>query len=382
MYYLILLTAMVSPDDTIKLAEENASKLQDATNIRYLSCYDVDEKDNCLSVVSFVLNSLSKKSKIVKPVFTDASKLVIKFDLHDYGFTNYKVLGNDKVFKNNKKLAELTNSENPIVGAKWFIVNAMTAPTYYKLLNVNNIDEFKKKYGVNNEVGKQAAIIINGKGAINTRKFTRVPIADGVLWISYDMQKDNDYIKNLLSEKFDEVTAIASNPNGLLSYFAGDSSGKAIDYLSADISVDVSKNFGHDGLVRVARNCVACHDKGIVHFEDDIRKFLNRKDFAIISDKADGIKSLFGGKLPIEKDQNNYIASLEKTIDMKSEDFTEKFVGIWKDYYADVSLEKAANEFGQSVEEFKEMCKQSNNYYLLNLFISGKISRRKFEEVK
>jgi hypothetical protein len=113
----------------------------DAQNIRYLRLDNIDdekERKHYLAVVSFILNSVSNKKKITRP--TLVNNTLIRFDIRDYGIGTkaYEDIGADPYAKQNKILKKLTNSENPLIRADWFIIKSTLAPTYYKLLGVTD----------------------------------------------------------------------------------------------------------------------------------------------------------------------------------------------------------------------------------------------------
>jgi len=378
----------------VEIAEEDVATIfpADVTHVRYLYLDNVEEKerDHHLAVVSFVLNSVSTKRKVTKPVFVDKEKTVIRFDLRDYGIDAkaYDSLPFDPYLKKKKtdKLKVLMKAENPIMRTDWFIVKSMVSPTYYKLMGVSDLNGFKKRHGYDTEQAKklkveQAAIVISSGLARNTRYIKRVQTVTGAVWESRD-SASIDYLTDLLSEKYDSAQLLAFNPNGLISYFAADNKGKALDYLSPDVAVDHTKSFEPDLLVRVARNCVACHVHGVVPVDDTVRSLLKNKDITIMTpgkNSSDRLADLFGAELPVEKDQKVYAEALEKATDMDPKTFTHKFVAVYTIYYTNLTMETAAKELGMKPEDFRQFCLQSGNPHLVRLVYDDKITRVHFE---
>ena len=384
-----LLLAAAGP---VEIAEEDiaATFPADVPHIRYLYLDNVEENesDHRLAVVSYVLNTLSTNKKITKPVFIDKGKTVIRFDLRDYGIDakNYNNFSVDPYVKKTDKLKKLINAENPIMRADWFVVKSMVAPNSYKLMGVSDLNGFKKRHGYDTEQAKklkveQAAVVISSGLAKNTRHIKRVQTSTGPFWESRD-SASVDYLIDLLSEKYDSVQILAFNPNGLISYFAADNKGKALDYLNADVSVDHTRAFEPDLLVRVARNCVACHVNGVIPVDDTVRKFLKHKDITIMTpgkNTADRLADLFGAELPVKQDQKVYVEALEKATDMDPKTFTHKFIAVFTIYYTDLTMETAAKELDMKPEDFKRFCLQSGNPHLVRLVFDDKITRVHFE---
>jgi len=381
-----LMLALAPADD----AAQDLQKflVDDAQNIRYLRMDNIDEKErkHYLAVVSFVLNSISNKKKITRPVLVNET--LIRFDIRDYGIDAkaYEDIGTDPYTKQNKVLKKLTNSENPLIRIDWFIMKSTVAPTYYKLLGVTDLKSFQSRHDYDTKTAKklkleQAAIVVLGGLNRNTRYLKRTSLISGYIWEARD-SASIDYLGDLLTNQYDSVQLLASNSNGLISYFAADKKGKAMDMLDADVAMDHSKSFEPDLVVRVVRNCFACHSVGVVPIEDAVRGMLN-KDIKLISpnkDFTDRISELFGSKLPIKEDQELYVKAVLKATGMESKALTHKFVHIWKSYYADLTLEQAAREVGKTKDEFKKWCEETKDAHLVHLVVVGKIHRVHFEK--
>jgi hypothetical protein len=384
-----LLLAVVSP---VEQAEEDAISLfpADASYVKYLYLDNVEEKEreHYMAVVSFTLNSVSNKKKIVKPVFVNKDKTLIRFDIRDYGIDvkAYNEFPTDPYTKKIDKLKVLSKSENPIMRADWFIIKAMQAPLYYKLMGVSDLKDFRKRHGHDPDNAKklkveQAAIVVLSNLARNTRYIKRTVTVTGAIWESRD-SSTIDYLTDLLTDKYDSVQVLAFNSNGLLSYFAADNKGKSMDHLAVDIAVDHSRAFEPDLTVRVARNCVACHSVGVLPIDDSVRSLI-KKDIKLLGpdkDAMDRLSDLFGAELPIKKDQTLYAEALMKATDMKPMEFTHKFIAVHKTYYADLTLEHAAKEMGMTPDELKKDCLQSGHAHLVRLALDGKIPRVHFEQ--
>jgi hypothetical protein len=365
--------------------EKDLSKFaaEDAKYVRYLTTESPEES----AVASFVLNTVSDRRKITLP--TMVNKNLIRFDLRDYGILpkNYSVVKKDIYTKNDEKLKEMTGSDNPIMRADYFIIKAMTGANYRQLMDVTDLKSFRKRHSYNAEDVKkaraeQAAIVVSSGLVRTTRYIKRVATVTGSMWEAWDSTTE-DYLQNLLTEKYDYMQVIAFNSNGLLSYFSADSKGNAQNNLDVNVAIDHSRSFNGDLVVRLARNCVACHTTGVLPVKDHVRALIE-KDAAIIAKNRElrnRVEDLFSTKLPVERDQAVYAEALMKTTGMTPQEFTPKFVAIWNRYYKDLTLEEAAKEFGFTPDDFKNFCKISGNYHLVNLVVNGKISRVNLERV-
>lgn len=386
MCFLACLLAIAAPTDVI---ENDISSMlaDDVPYVRYLKLDNIDEKerDSYMAVVSFVLNSLSSKKRITLPKLVD--KNTIKFDIRDYGIDAkaYDCIGVDPYLKKNDVLKKITKSQNPVIRADWFIIKAMTAPTYYKLLGVSNLKEFRQRHGDDGGAKKvravQAAIVVLSKLSRNTRYIKRIATLTRSVWESRD-STSVDYLVEPFSEKYDSIQLLGFNPNGLISFYAADDKGNQIDSLSPDIAVDHSNSFEPDLMVRVSRNCFACHSNGVIPVVDEVRNLIN-KDIKLITpdkDAADKLTDLFGEELPVVKDQEAYEEAVAKTTGMAGKTLTRRFVAVWSKYYSDLTLEQAARELGKTPNNFKKECLASGQAHLVTLVIRGKIHRVHFEQ--
>lgn len=388
-----LLLCLLVAATPIEQAEADAA-LSPANNViytRYLRLDNIDEekREHHLAIVSFVLNSISNKKKITLPTFVNKEKTLIKFDIRDYGIAAkaYDSLKKDFYTPKSKILNTLTHCENSIMRSDWFIINAMKSPTYYKLLGVSNLKDFRKRNGDDGRTKKlkieQIGIVISSGLARNTRLMKRLPLLNGgAMWESRT-SKSVDYLLDIFSEKYDSIQLLASNNNGLISYFASDDKGNAQDHLDPDVAIDFSRAFEPDVTVHVAKSCVVCHNVGVLPVEDEVRGIVkkNINIQPLNRDDVDKFNELFGSELRIKKDQDIYKEALLKTTGMDTKTFTNKFISIWKIYYRDLTLEQVAKEIGIATKEFRMQCQASNNFHLVRLFATDKISRVNFEKI-
>lgn len=247
MYILALLLALspveVAEADCINLMNKNDT----IEGTRYLSLNHIPQEDreDYLKVASYALNTISTRRRITIPSFVDSDKTLIRFNINDYKINkiNYNALGKNKIFKT-KRLEEALDCENPILKVDYFIIQALSAPNYYKLLEVENLKDFRKRVGFDSEDKFQSV-----QGAVtDNSQIRRYATIHGYMW-EVRCGKRLDYLQELFSDKFDSIQVITSNPNGLISYFVGDSKGKMYDSLESDIAIDKTLS---DAVVRVS----------------------------------------------------------------------------------------------------------------------------------
>jgi hypothetical protein len=384
---LISLVVLLTPQPKVALDDLATYDKIDREYIKYLIVPDESDSDDTLAVVSFTLNSISNKKKIVLPSFVNKEKTLIRFDIRNYGFTNkaYEKIGNDPYTKDNKELKDETKTSNPLMRADYFVIKAWIAPLYYDLLDISNLQEFRDRYGYpEEETGIQAAVVVNGNLVRTTRYMKRIPTVNGAMWEARESDTIGSYLNDLLVDKYDSIEVIAANPNGLMAYYAGDFRGKPYTYLNPKLAVDHMQSFAPDLMVRVGRNCVVCHSKGVVPFEDSVRKLLKNKNidlFVTEKKKVDKILELFGKELPISEDQDIYKEAVFNATGIRHSDFTSKFIAVWKKYYEPLNLKQVAKEIGEDVKDFKKTCELSDNPFLLSLLLYDKISRANLEIV-
>lgn len=377
---ILSLALSATPQDVIISVEKDA---QTAKGTRYLSLHDVREKDKkaYMSVVSFVLNSVSKKDAIVVPVFT-ADELAIRFNLENYGITKaaYDSLGVDKRFAS-VKLSAILDCSNSILRADAFIVKALSAPNYYKFLEVKDLSEFKQRAGFDAKATEaDYGIVIDSKVRLNNLQMRRMVTVAGYYWEVRDCKKD--FLRDLFTNEFDSIQVLASNSNGLLSYFAGNARGESQESLNAWTAFDGS-NVNGSPIVRMANSCMACHaSNGVMPFKELMRglgkhvaiKFINEE-------RAEKFKNLYGNEMPFEKDVEQYHAALTKSTEMKPDEFQQTFLQVFKRYYSDLTFQEVAAILGKSEQELTRLCKDSSDIYWIKLLVDGKISRARFEEL-
>jgi hypothetical protein len=374
---ILSLALSATPQDVVSLAEKDG---QTIAGTRYLSLHDIDEenREDYKSVVSFILNSLSKEEVITVPDFVDDEKLLIRFNIENYKIakSGYDSLGVDKQLVSNK-LNKILQCENPILRVEHFIVKALSAQSYYKLLGVKTLEEFRRRAGFNPKVLGEHGVVLDSMVCVNSQQIRRSPTLTGYIWEARVTKQD--YLKNLLSEEFDSIQVLASGNNGLLLYFAADSKGELQESLDCKLTMDNS-GINRDSIVRISSSCVACHaSKGILPFKDVIRD----SRIGVVGDAKlmEKLAQFYGADFPFKKDMARYQKSLAKATDMEPEKFQKALIKVFQNYHSDLTFKQVAKYLGKSEQELTRLCKDNTDIYWIKLLLDGKISRSRFNEI-
>jgi hypothetical protein len=182
-----------------------------------------------------------------------------------------------------RELERQTGTCYPIVRADWLIYYGLIEPRYHELLGLGESDEGIKKITATDEktadrVGAQARGAVLFGGVTNhNRILERTPsplrYGDGYSWRSLDFASSivlDDVLADPLNNNPAAEEYIFSLPNGLQGYLITDGNDKRLDKAVADVAPDRGGTF-RDLQVWTARNCMICHTKGMVPFNDEVR---------------------------------------------------------------------------------------------------------------
>jgi len=188
------------------------------------------------------------------------------------------------------KLVNYTQSRTPIFRADEFVVVGFKPPFYYDFLGLGNkLQDFFDMLFVNEEDLKKAQIEIrgvvvrSGQGeevipvARNNRILIRLQSIFGYIWMTRDAFKstdENEYLRNLLDEKYNATEVIGVLPNTLQCYYLANSDGVRQDAAPIDIAID---NIHADRQVTNGRSCMSCHKTGINPFKPLPQELVNNQ---------------------------------------------------------------------------------------------------------
>ena len=314
--------APVSPADVVATAAADAWGLPPAarSQARYLSLHNIPlaQREQAISVVSLHCNGLSRESDIVVPVAVGSGLLRIYLSDYDWPASVWDKLA-DPVFvtqieakseavpwpggvwpddgkhyaagsftvrrkvkkaalapwlgaANAAELANLTQSQCPIVRADWFVWNtaiqADRNPGYYDFIGVKNKKDFDALVGYDEKLQKSARrvelleAVADSTVTLQPRRIGAFPAISGWYWQTFDSRQSVDE-KNPLrilngGFKFDAQEVFGHLPNGIFAWGLFDDKGVRQDAAPDFIASDATAH-GTDRRVHNNLSCVRCH---------------------------------------------------------------------------------------------------------------------------
>lgn len=320
-----------------------------ALSVREMSKND---RERCLKVMSFTLNSLSRSQYVINPKLEGD---YIKFNLDDYKL-DAKVYDSLPWPKGEKR-------------AEWFI-KEVWSHKYFQMLSIKSLDDYKKLVFMDEKMAvplQQKAIVTAGKVALKDQILIRTPTITGYVWEA----RSSRGIRPLMEEeKPDCRMFIGSLPNGLHAYCMTDDKDKLCSEGDPKLMMDAQ------GLMRTGYSCVVCHTQGIEPIKDIIRGSLTIK-----STTGKDLKA-FTSDLSVEEDQNRYKKVLKKVNGLTPRENAGMLHFVIKDYNAPVDLNKAARYMNVTEQEMKKACNRSQNPNLLRLGLGYSIRRDVWDELE
>lgn len=329
-----------------------------------------------------LLNGLARRSDVIKLATIDPAQTVIAVNLEDMGWEEsdwntvlatypYATKPDVKVFD---FIAQQTDSALPYVRGDWFAFTASQPPLYDTLLQLpNDFPGLTNKLGVDmaDDIAKfvaQRAGFQKSGVSQNNRLIERHPITTGYFWTSYDfagskgrqslflhpLGPEQDGIANGFHH--DGGESIFSLPNGFQGYYLNKSDGTRLDKGPTQIVRDPSRR---DLAVTNGISCMGCHDQGMRKAKDEVRKAV-LADRSFSKDDRETVASLYpeNAKMDavIEDDFQRFNsamkrAGLDPTLKLAGVEMTN---ALFKRYEDDLSLRRAAAEYGYTPEVFKE----------------------------
>ena len=197
---------VTSEDMAFTVASKDAARDVKATNVRYLSLAHLqtggapaDQLATVRKATAKLFNSLSWAPALVAPVAVDASAVLLKINLSDYGWTAQMwetlVAAHPSPVATTPGLGALqqaTGSTKPLIRADWFVTSASTPPLYYTLwqapADVTTLESMLKmdlKADVTNGKVMRAGLS-KSNISTNDRVIERHTRATGFLWRSFE----------------------------------------------------------------------------------------------------------------------------------------------------------------------------------------------------
>ena len=281
----------------------------------YNSCDgDKDMKVYRQAVVK-LLNSLSRRSTVVRLTTIDPAQSIISFNLDDLGWTThdwdailavypYAVHPDTPTFN---AVAHATYTSLPWVRGDWFAHEASNGQLYNRLLNLpTTFSALTHQLGVDVDGDIHGYHVWRAgfqKSGVsrNNRLIERHDAQTGYFWTSYDFKNSADE-KSLFLHPLgprvhngfvhDGGETIFSLPNGFQAYYLNLADGKQIEKGPVEIVIDDSKR---DHSVTNGISCMGCHYSGIIKKSDEIRGAV-ADDHSIDLSVRDAVKALYPEK--------------------------------------------------------------------------------------
>jgi mono/diheme cytochrome c family protein len=239
-----------------------------------------------------LVNSLSWHPRLRLPLAVDPARTIYRIDLRSYKWSArlWDRLANTSPYRlpepsaTAQTIAKLTESEQPIVRADWFIATASRPPFYHDFLQLPATDRGLERLlqvdvPANLEDDNAVRAGFNGSGvARSNRLIERHDAAHGAYWRSYDFS-DNTGRQNLFERPLGPAPgphgfvhaggeAIFNLPNGLQAYLLFDGDGRRVDKAPSEIVSDPARP---DRRVENGVSCIGCHARGIIPKDDQVR---------------------------------------------------------------------------------------------------------------
>jgi mono/diheme cytochrome c family protein len=315
-------------DRDVRLAREDIGKHPEERRkfIRYVTLTnlynarsgenDITDSDSDLEAyragVGKLLNSLSRKARIVPVEAVDPEKTLLRINLRDYGLSAADWEHTAGVYpyhvsvdpRNEALLNKETGTESPLIRADWFVFAASQPPLYHELLRIpagkDAAQAVEESLGINVtenlKAGQalRAAFKESGVSQANRmiERHEQGPDGGGVAyWKSYDSSPLNATDANSffraplgpveaalttdasLIFKHDGGEMIWNLPNGMQAYLLTTADGLRLNRAPTSIVQDSNRG---DGAIINGISCIACHDKGMKYppkAGTDLRKF-------------------------------------------------------------------------------------------------------------
>lgn len=324
--------------------------------IRYFSLVHLQNRNDIQVVretefaLSKLLNSLSWKHEIVRPVRISKEAAIYRIDLRSYGWepSDWESLaakypyrgGIAPLEESQERIQQITKSTEFIFRGDWFVSVASKPPFYYQLLDLpDGLSELEAQVvEVNSIRDLQRGYVLRG-GTVESgvsqhnRVVERHPTRFGSYWKSYDFNgstgrknirlhplgpDDRRAFSLASTERIFEHAGgemIFSLPNGLQGYYIAKEAGVRLDRAPIEIVSDPSQP---DRAVVAGLSCMGCHVTGINRFEDQIHlEFRGQKDPNYSENYLSRVFDLYAGNDPLfqafDEDEGRFIQALRKT---------------------------------------------------------------------
>jgi serine/threonine-protein kinase len=378
------------------------------------------------AALSKLINSLSWNRKLHVPTTVNNTEgTILKIDLQEIGWNH-----NDQwrrieerypygflpYFRNNRKAAESandiydwTNTKLPIIRADWFVTLAAQPPLYHELLELPRGEQsdtkLEKRLGVDVDDDLRRGVV-HRAGFINSNVSLHNRVVDRhegkntqYYWKSYDFASstgDRDLTLKPLGPQFqdnpfpnaafkhDGGEIIFSLPNGLQGYLIVDNEGKRLDEAPIAVVVDSERKPLNSPVVRNGISCIACHDRGMRRFRDNLRRA-----HGLFGDARKRVEELFPPKPVMDdfliRDGQRFMKAVRAaTKDFVEELSVEPISAISEYYVRNLTLSHVAPELGEpDLKKLTTLFKSGPSFRIVGmgpLAEGGVIKRQAWQE--
>jgi hypothetical protein len=311
------------------LADLSSRPAEDRPYLRYLSVVETSDAEYCgqslpqrRNAIAKLVNSLSTSNDIHAPSAIDATELMYRIDIRDYGWARPIDVQDDgtvdhadgwsAIVANAAPYAvELTGPEAsalvretgtpvPVLSATAFLQAAATGDVYYSLLGIRaSIDDTDADLDAEVIDGEKLAAV--RRAATRRRSppivdviVSRIPLGvdgDRALWRA-DMD-DRNGASDILDDPLDTfpgdwTQTIIELPNGLHAYAVNDVDGARMYESAPGCTDDCGKP-----QARHAIGCMGCHLSGVLPIDDYVRDAVTRQQLIFPADDFELILQIY-----------------------------------------------------------------------------------------
>jgi hypothetical protein len=382
------------------------------TNI-YNSCVDDKTVDIYRQGAIKLVNSLARLSTVTRIDTIDPAKTILRINIDDLGWSAthwetilavypYATRPPDSLL--NEAIESVTKTKLAYVRADWFAFTASRPPLYNRLLGLpTTVQELERQLSV--DVTKDLETYIakrvgfqNSGVSENNRLIERHPSRSGYFWTSYDFGS-NGGVKSLFEHplgpggpdgfQHDGGETIFSLPNGFQGYFLNNAKGQALEKGPTNIVRDANRAADkRDPSVINGISCMGCHVFGMQKATDEIRSYVVSARGVFSKATRDAVTALYPEAAEMTAIMAADEATFKNALTKAGITFfvdgngTEIIYALSNQYERPLTLQVAAAEFGESVDEFKKSLAdgaEGSNKLLVNLLLQGKVPRDRFE---
>jgi hypothetical protein len=407
----------------------NVPSAHAAKDLRYLSLYAIEpaRRREAASIVSFVLNSVSRSRTIVSPQQVACGEgSLLRFSLADYALPPeaweaiasedpYWHLKTQVVDPQSRKvktvftdggwidlalaaeLRTLTGSGGALLRADLFVARAATTSRgghYYRLAGVPQREaDFYRQLGVDVKTidvlqADAGANLIRSGVTLKLRRVARRPGPLGGAWITYDVEQstaERDPLRNPFGFRFDATEHIAAKANGLHLFALYNAAGLRQESVPDRIAKDASDLAG-EGIIVPMLSCVRCHlEDGLRPFVNDQQRLLARHVDLHTERAADAqrLAAFYGAdleRLRVRDGDDYSIAVSKATSGMRPAEVSAALGRMYRRYVDDlVTPQQACRELGIAASQLAPLCGASDDSVVLSLCAGLAVQRQQWE---